>query len=62
VFLELKFKNTDAMYSEDMRKVQDYRDKKKCAAAGVLFLDMKQYHGCERCVANPAYYYYWDLR
>lgn len=62
VFLELKFKNTDAMYSEDMRKVQNYRVEKKCTAAGVLFLDKKQYHGWEHCVANPTYYYYWDLR
>ena len=62
VFLELKFKNTDAMYSEDIRKVQDYREKKKCAAAGVLFLDKEQYRGWEHCVANPAYYYYLDLR
>lgn len=61
VFLELKFKNTDAMYSEDMRKVQDYRDKKKCAAAGVLFLDKEQHCRWERCLANPNYYYHWQL-
>lgn len=62
VFLELKFKNTDAMYSEDMRKVQNYRVEKKCTAAGVLFLDKVQHHDWERCIANPTYYYYWDLR
>lgn len=62
VFLELKFKNTDAMYSEDMRKVQNYRVEKKCTAAGVLFLDEVQHYDWERCIANPTYYYYWDLR
>lgn len=62
VFLELKFENSPAMYLDDRMKVLDYKKQQKCAAAGVLFLDMKQYHGWERCVANPAYYYYWDLR
>lgn len=62
VFLELKLKDSEPLYIADIKKVQEYRDKKKCAVAGVLFLDMKQYHGWERCVANPAYYYYWDLR
>lgn len=62
VFLELKLNDPEPLYLDDRMKVQDYRDKKKCAAAGVLFLDMKQYHGWERCVANPTYYYYWDLR
>ena len=62
VFLELKLNDSEPLYVADRMKVQDYRDKKKCAAAGVLFLDMKQYHGWECCVANPAYYYYWDLR
>lgn len=62
VFLELKLNDSEPLYIADIKKVQEYRDKKKCAAAGVLFLDMKQYHGWERCVANPAYYYYWDLR
>ena len=62
VFLELKLNDPEPLYLDDRMKVQDYRDKKKCAAAGVLFLDMKQYHGWERCVANPTYYYYWNLR
>ncbi len=62
VFLELKFENSPAMYLDDRMKVLDYKKQQKCAVAGVLFLDMKQYHGWERCVANPAYYYYWDLR
>lgn len=62
VFLELKFENSPAMYLDDRMKVLDYKKQQKCAAAGVLFLDKKQYHGWERCVANPAYYYYWDLR
>ena len=62
VFLELKLNDPEPLYLDDRMKVQDYRDKKKCAAAGVLFLDMKQYHGWEHCVANPTYYYYWDLR
>ena len=62
VFLELKFKNTDAMYSEDMRKVQEYRDQKKSVAAGVLFLDKKQHPNWVKCEANTDYYYYWNLR
>lgn len=62
VFLELKFENSPAMYLDDRMKVLDYKKQQKCAAAGVLFLDMKQYHGWERCVANPTYYYYWNLR
>ena len=62
VFLELKFKNTDAMYSEDMRKVQNYRVEKKCTAAGVLFLDEERRYAWKRCIANSSYYYYWNLR
>ena len=62
VFLELKLNDSEPLYIADIKKVQDYREKKKCAAAGVLFLDKEQYHGWEHCVANPAYYYYWDLR
>ena len=63
VFLELKFKNTDAMYSEDMRKVQNYRVEKKCTAAGVLFLgSKKQYPNWVQCKANTEYYYYWNLK
>ena len=61
VFLELKFKNTDAMYSEDMRKVQNYRVEKKCTA-GVLFLDEERRYAWKRCIANSSYYYYWNLR
>lgn len=62
VFLELKLNDSEPLYIADTKKVQEYLDKKKCTAAGVLFLDIKQYHGWERCVANPTYYYYWDLR
>ena len=62
VFLELKLNDPEPLYLDDRMKVQDYRDKNKCTAAGVLFLDKKQYHGWEHCVANPTYYYYWDLR
>ena len=62
VFLELKFKNTDAMYSEDMRKVQNYRVEKKDTAAGVLFLDKERRYAWKRCIANSSYYYYWNLR
>ena len=62
VFLELKLNDSEPLYIADTKKVQEYLDKKKCAAAGVLFLDMKQYHGWKHCMANPTYYYYWDLR
>ena len=62
VFLELKLKNSAAMYLSDERKVQNYREKKKCAAAGVLFLDKEQYPNWVQCETNTAYYYYWDLR
>ena len=62
VFLELKLNDPEPLYLNDRMKVQDYREKKKCAAAGVLFLDEEQYRGWEHCVANPTYYYYWDLR
>lgn len=62
VFLELKFKNNDAMYEMDKLKVRDFVTNKKCAAAGVLFLDEGYRPGWSRCEKNPKYYYYWDLK
>ena len=62
VFLELKFRNTDKMYDNDIKKVAKYRNLPECAAAGVLFLDEGYRYGWLRCLKNPKYYYYWDLR
>lgn len=61
VFLELKFKNTDAMYKMDRLKVHDYVFYKKCIAAGVLFLDEGWRLGWSQCQKNKKYYYYWSL-
>ena len=62
VFLELKLNDSEPLYIADIEKVQEYRDKKKSAAAGVLFLDKEQYPNWMQCKANPKYNYYWDLR
>ena len=62
VFLELKLNDSEPLYIADITKVQDYRKKEECAAAGILFLDEEQYHSWERCLANPKYSYLWDLK
>lgn len=62
VFLELKFRNTEKMYRSDIDKVNKYRKLPECAAAGVLFLDEGYRYGWLKCLKNPKYYYYWDLR
>ena len=62
VFLELKFKNNDALYNMDRLKVRDFVTYKKCIAAGVLFLDEKYRQGWIQCQKNRKYYYYWDLK
>ena len=62
VFLELKLNDPKPLYIADTKKVQEYLDKKKCTATGILFLDKKQYPNWVQCKANTAYYYYWYLR
>lgn len=59
VFLELKFCSAMENYAMDVKKVETYYARKKCAAVAVLFLDeknkRKDWSVCEK---NKRYAYY----
>lgn len=61
VLLEIKYCNKPEMYKRDDEKIAEYLRRDKCVAAGVLFLDEKQYPEWKKCYKNTDYYYRWKL-
>ncbi len=61
VLIEIKYCNKETAYQADREKVSGYLTHEKCEAAGVLFLDKKQYPKWQVCNKNPMYFYEWKF-